>query len=92
MNVTNPTLTAEMRIATKDGPRTVEDSDLSTPDPLVWPVCDTCGAAFILRRGYSLSAGMSWFWVRDCERPRSTCKNSDASIHDLEGKVPPDGR
>lgn len=79
-----------MRVATKAGLVEVEGNP--HPDPLVWPVCDTCGTAWVLRRSYSLSKGMQWFWLNDCSKPRSTCKGASVSMHDTEGEVPEGGR
>lgn len=62
------------------------------PDPLIWPVCDVCDTPYVLRLAYSLTRGRTWAWMNDCAKPRSTCKNATASVHDMAGKVPTDGR
>lgn len=79
-----------MRVATKDG--LVELEGDPNPNPLIWPVCDVCTSPYVLRRSYSLSKGLQWFWLNDCDKPKSTCKGAGASMHDAEGEVPDGGR
>jgi hypothetical protein len=47
------------------------------PQPVIYPVCSTCEAPYVLRRAYSLSKGMMWVWQRDCKH-----KTADGRIHD----------
>ena len=38
-----------------------------TPDPLSWPECPTCGAAYVLRHALLVAGGHTWVWQRDCK-------------------------
>lgn len=70
----------------------IDLSDLTAeqlnPQPPVWPQCDTCSTDYVLRRAFSLTKGTwSWAWMRDCEKPRSTCKNAKAVLVSADGPV-----
>jgi hypothetical protein len=80
-----------MRVATKEAVVDLPD-DYGDPSPLIWPECDVCHVPYVLRLAYSLTRGRTWAWMKDCAKPRSTCKNAGATIHDMAGEVPPDGR
>lgn len=80
------------RVAALDGGFAEVTAENVQPSPVVWPVCDTCGTVYVLRLAYSLSAGRTWAWMRDCAKPRSTCKAATVSMHDAEGEVPAGGR
>lgn len=76
-----------------DGEIVAIEGEQIKPNPMVWPVCDTCGASFILRRCLSFTTGKySWAWMRDCDKPRSACKNATAQVHDAQGECPQTGR
>lgn len=59
------------------------------PDPPAWPQCTTCDTPYVLRRCISLSKGYMWAWMKDCEKPRSTCKNAVAAIYTADGLLTP---
>lgn len=57
------------------------------PQPPVWMVCERCGQPYVLRRTLALFGPAQWAWQRDCEKPRSTCKNAGTVFHDENGPV-----
>lgn len=58
------------------------------PQPPGWPQCETCGVSWIMRRALSFGTGeYSWVWMRDCAKPRSTCKNATTIIVTADGPV-----
>lgn len=62
------------------------------PNPTVWPACDNCQMAYILRRCYSLSKGWGWFWQQDCQRNTRGnfvpgCKGAGAHVVEAEAEV-----
>ena len=61
-------------------------SDLN-PDPDVWPACEHCGTAYVLRRTMSLSKGWTWVWQQDCIKRRSTCKGAQPFVRDANGRL-----
>lgn len=60
---------------TYDGPLWDTETDPANPQPQVFPKCSTCEAAYVYRRGLSLSKGTIWYWSRDCKH------KSEATIH-----------
>lgn len=58
------------------------------PQPPVFPRCDNCKMPYVLRRALSFATGeYKWAWMRDCAKPRSTCKNAGHEIVDADDNV-----
>ena len=55
------------------------------PEPVMWPECSECGAAYVMRRGLSLSKGWLWHWARDCKH-----KKAEPIIANADGPLPVD--
>jgi hypothetical protein len=50
--------------------RTVDSPTLIGLDPVIYPACVTCGAAWMLRR----HRGGTWAWSPDCRHTKASCK------------------
>ena len=76
-----------------DGALVPIEGEQIKPNPMIWPTCDKCDTAYILRRCLSFTTGgYVWAWQRDCEKPRSTCKAAGVQMHDAKGECPNVGR
>ena len=65
----------------------LDDRELN-PQPPFWPVCEVCTVPYVLRRSWSFTTGdYSWAWMRDCAKPRSTCKKAKPVIWRPDGAV-----
>lgn len=87
-------LTIGSIVATLDGDRAelASEADMM-PQPLVWPACDVCLAAYQLTLPLFVFNGpRRWSWTRGCDKPRSTCKGAGFTLNDAEGPVPDGGR
>lgn len=62
------------------------------PQPPLWPECDRCHTPYVMRRPLSLTGEGKWVWMRDCAKPRSTCKGAGWQIVDADGAVKATGQ
>lgn len=86
------TETATLNVFNDEGEVIAIEGEQIKPNPMVWPVCDTCGFPYVLRRSISLTRGYLWAWQRDCAKPRSTCKDAGVAMYDAKGECPNTGR
>lgn len=54
-----------------DTSKVVVDPTDVQPNPTVWPECSECGAAWVLRRAFTLTQGTMWVWQRDCKHRKA---------------------